>query len=108
MKIVYISHRYPAVTGTFIYNEVMGLKEEGLNIQVYSFTKPSILNLTPEMKEAIKETIYFPFILNPKFIFAQIYFLFSKSFEYIGLFITVSFARHQQYTNVEIIFHNLI
>ncbi len=108
MKIVFLSHVYPSLTQTFIYNEAVELKKNGLDIQTYSFKKPSILNLNTDMREAVKETIYFPSILDPRVFFTQIYFLFFQPLRYLKLFVTVFFARHQEYTNPVIILHNLV
>lgn len=108
IKLAYIVHAYPKVTETFTYDEVFGLNQQGLDTQVYCFKKPVILNLTAGMKEAMERTIYFPTLLNHKFIFAQIYFLFLQPLKYLGLFVIVSFARRQQYTPPRLIFHNFI
>ncbi len=108
MKIVFLSHIYPSLTQTFTYNELVELKKNGFDIQAYSFKRPSILNLTTDMREAVKDTIYFPSILDPRIFFAQIYFLFFRPVRYLKLFVTVFFARHQQYTNIGTIFHNLV
>jgi len=108
MKIVFVSHMYPAITETFTYNEVNVLKKEGLDVQVYSFKRPPLLNLTSEMKEAIKETIYFPFIFSLKIFMAQIYFLFLKPSRYLRLFFTVSFVKRQHFATLKLFLHNTV
>ena len=77
MKIGYIIAKFPALSETFIANEVKLLRDYGLDIKVFSLVPPSkeeLERFSPWYKELIKRNIYYinnkslfylsPYILN--------------------------------------------
>lgn len=62
VSIVYILATFPALTQTFVYREVLALREQGLNIQAISIHRPPKSELSTEAKPLVAETFYiFPF-----------------------------------------------
>jgi colanic acid/amylovoran biosynthesis glycosyltransferase len=107
-KIAYISRQFPHITETFTYNEVMGLKKEGLNVQVYSFKKPDTKNLTAEMKKEIKNTIYFPGFFVPDIYLSQIYFISHIPIRYFHTMFKVIFGSYQRFSTFKLRLHNIV
>src|SRR5690606_19501005 len=74
-SIVYILESFPAITETFIYREIVGLRARGLNVSVVS-THPPRGTLSAEAQPLVDETFYlFPFswlslgLINIRFLF---------------------------------------
>ncbi len=101
-KITYISDRFPHITETFTFNEVNGLKKEGLDVQVYSFKRPETLNLTLEMKKVIKDTLYFPSFSSQEIYLSQFYFFFHIPMRYFCTMYKVILGRYQRFTTFKL------
>jgi glycosyltransferase involved in cell wall biosynthesis len=82
--IAYIAQKFPGLTITFIYREIMALRARGMAIATFSTWKPSRAELSPESVGLIDDTFYlFPLHL-PSFLGAHLYYLATRPARYFG------------------------
>jgi glycosyltransferase involved in cell wall biosynthesis len=75
---------FPSLTTTFIYREVLALRNSGMNIVTHSIWKPSLENLSGEAKGLVADTCYV-FPLSVKlFLRANIHFMTRNPVRYMG------------------------
>jgi colanic acid/amylovoran biosynthesis glycosyltransferase len=91
IKLVYLIGTYPELTNTFIDREIETLRQmKGFQIQIVSIRHPlTIDSCSPEQKALYRETLYlipehWSGFNYPKFILANLYFLFSNPLIYSG------------------------
>ena len=85
-KIAYVLQIFPYLTETFVYREILALREAGLNLITVANRPPAPENIPPDVAWLQANTHYiFPLNLR-KFtvmFFAQIFFLFRHTHRYI-------------------------
>jgi colanic acid/amylovoran biosynthesis glycosyltransferase len=82
--IAYITQSFPSLTTTFIYREVLALRNVGFNIITFAIWKPDINKLSAESKNLVNSSFYaFP-IFWPKFLAAHLYFFFTRPIKYMS------------------------
>ncbi len=87
--IVHLAQEFPSLTMTFVYREVIALRERGVNIDTCSIWKPNIKNVSREARH-LADTTYYIFPLSwIKFLKAQIFFLTTHPIRYLGTFFYV-------------------
>ncbi len=57
-RIGYLAQVFPHLSMTFVYREVMALREKGLDIHTFSTWKPKLEELSEEAKPLVDETYY--------------------------------------------------
>ena len=62
IKIAYIIHRFPYLTETFIMREIYWLRQQGLDVQIFSLLEPKHSVVHDQAKELLKYTTYSPFV----------------------------------------------
>jgi len=91
LKVAYVVSRFPKITETFILREMVALREQGIDIELF----PLVLEKTETMhKEAVafKEAAHRSSLLSPKTIAAQFFWLFHKPGTYLALWFEVLFG----------------
>jgi glycosyltransferase involved in cell wall biosynthesis len=80
--IAYITQSFPSLTTTFIYREVLALRNVGFNIVTFAIWKPNIDKLSAESKNLVNSSFYaFP-VFWPKFFAAHLYFFLTRPIKY--------------------------
>ena len=87
--IAYITQSFPGLTTTFIYREVLALREVGFNIATFAIWKPNVNQLSAESKHLVDSSFYVFPISWPKFFMAHLYFLLTHPLKYISTFFFV-------------------
>ena len=82
--IAYTVQKFPGLTITFIYREILALRARGMEIAVFSTWRPRRGELSQEAVDLMDSTFYI-FPLNvPRFLKAHLYYLFTHPLKYIG------------------------
>jgi len=68
-NIAYLGPEIPAISATFIYNEIIGLEEKGINVYIYSVHYPEVMAEEPDAVRIFKRTHYLYKIPKYKFPF---------------------------------------
>lgn len=58
MPIAFINNHFPSLSGTFIYREVLKLRERGINVKTFSIRKPNINELSADSHDLFHSTVY--------------------------------------------------
>lgn len=74
---------------TFVYREIMALREMGVNIDTFSIWKPRRDQVSGEARDLIDTTFYIFPLEWPKFLYAQLYFLVTRPIKYVSTFFYV-------------------
>jgi colanic acid/amylovoran biosynthesis glycosyltransferase len=99
LPIAYISQTFPSLTTTFIYREVLALRELGFSISTFAIWKPNPNQLSQESKSLVNTTFYtFP-ISWAKFFVAHFYFLLSRPICYISTLVFVLTRKGESLSN---------
>jgi colanic acid/amylovoran biosynthesis glycosyltransferase len=93
-SIAFINNYFPAVSGTFIYREVLGLRKRGLRIRTFSMRKPPRDTLSQESLDLWDSTIYLLPIRIFAFIHAHFFYLFRKPNCYLKTFLFLMTRRY--------------
>jgi glycosyltransferase involved in cell wall biosynthesis len=84
MAIGYLAQKFPGLTTTFVYREVLALRADGLQIRTFSTWKPKLNELSEEAKDLVEETFYI-FPLNwLQFLLSHAWYLFTRPHRYLG------------------------
>ena len=90
LKVAYLLDIFPALSETFVINELIELKRQGLDVAIFSLGKPKEDIIHKEAKELAKETCYFQGLINPNkfrkaytYLYSHLYFLLSSPLMYI-------------------------
>ena len=97
--IAYIAQSFPNLTATFIYREVLALRDIEFNVTTFSTWKPDVNALSEEAKELVDSTVYVFPISWPTFFVAHLYFLFTRPLRYISTFLFVLTRRGETARN---------
>lgn len=85
--IAVITNYFPALTETFINNEINGLKKRNISIKTFSIRKPQIDSISKESHNLFYSTIYLLPINIINFLKAHCYFIFRHPLRYMRLLI---------------------
>lgn len=91
--LVYALKVFPAVTTTFIINEIWTLGKRGWNIEILSLEKKGGSVIHARAKELLPYVIYAKNIFSWATFKAHIYFVFTKPWRYISIFLYVFLFR---------------
>ena len=58
MKILYVTSSLPALTLTFIYREIFGLRRKGLEVETVSMNRPAPESVSEEAQGLLESTLY--------------------------------------------------
>jgi len=87
--IAYITEIFPSLTQTFVYREVLALRERGIPIHTFSIWSSNPANLSTEAVPLVGETFYiFPFSWLA-LLFVHLRYLFSRPLRYLGTLIFI-------------------
>ena len=94
IRVGYICPMFPLLTETFVYNEVIKLKERTLPLDVFSIRTPPRDTLSPAARDLTQGTFYVLPIRVRAFALAHLYFLLRKPFRYLHMLFTFAIAKH--------------
>jgi colanic acid/amylovoran biosynthesis glycosyltransferase len=97
--IAYITQSFPGLTTTFIYREVLALRQVGFNIVTFAIWKPNIDRLSAESKNLVDSSFYVFPISWPRFFAAHLYFFFTRPARYISTLLFVLTRREETIKN---------
>ena len=97
-KIAYIVQKFPSLTITFIYREIMTLRARGLEIAVFSTWQPRRSELSQEAVDLMGSTFYIFPLDKIRFLRAHLHYLVIRPFKYIG---TLLFLWRQPGTGIK-------
>jgi len=84
VPVAYITQSFPGLTTTFIYREVLALRNVGFNVVTFAIWKPNINKLSTESRDLVNSSFYaFP-VSWPRFFAAHLYFFFTRPTKYIS------------------------
>lgn len=84
MTIGYVAQVFPHLTMTFVYREVLALRESGLDVQTFSTWKPRLTELSDEAKDLVEDTFYV-FPLNwVQFLLSHARYLLTRPQRFVG------------------------
>ena len=85
LKVAYILHRYPYLTETFIVREMSSIREQGVDVHIFSLLSPKNTIIHEQAKALLPFTRYSPFISWPV-LKAQLHFLALSPSRYFQAF----------------------
>jgi colanic acid/amylovoran biosynthesis glycosyltransferase len=97
--IAYISQIFPGLTVTFIYREVLALRDVGFDIATFAIWKPNMNKISAESKHLVDGSFYVFPISWSKFIAAHLYFFLTRPIKYIGTLFFVLTRRGESTKN---------
>lgn len=98
-SIAYITQRFPSLTTTFIYREVLALRDAGFNIFTFAIWKPNKDSLSAESKDLVDSSSYvFPNSWS-RLLLAHLYFFFTRPIKYVSTFFFVLTRRGESLSN---------
>lgn len=83
-KTAFIMPQFPRYDETFIMREVLELKNQGLNMIVFSLKAPKDKIVHEEAEEFLDSVVNLPFLFSFRLLFSNFYFLFSRPLRYLG------------------------
>lgn len=98
-KIAYFAEKFPSLTQTFVYREVLKLRQLGLSPKLYSIWPSDPSGLSAESKSLVNDTFYiFPISLSSLFSIHLSYF-FKKPIKYIKVLLYILFQPEEPLIN---------
>lgn len=91
MKIGYIMSRYPKLTETFIVNEISGLLNRGIEVNIYPLNKEHSSQVQPKA-EALLPRVYFTKLISFAILKANLKLLFRNPYKYLVTLFQTLFA----------------
>jgi len=82
--IAYFTQVFPALTQTFVYREVLALRERGFSIHTFSVWRPDPAELSAETMSLKDETFYIFPLSWLSLILVHLRYLFSRPLRYLG------------------------
>ena len=82
LKVAYMMSRFPKLTETFILYEMLAMKQQGIQVEVYPLMREREEQMHPEAMQFVEIAHYQPFISFP-IVKANLYFLLKKPFVYL-------------------------
>jgi colanic acid/amylovoran biosynthesis glycosyltransferase len=83
-SIAYITELFPSLTQTFVYREVLALRERGVSIHMFSIWPSDPANLSAEAVPLVEETFHIFPISWLSLIVVHLKYLFSQPLHYLG------------------------
>jgi glycosyltransferase involved in cell wall biosynthesis len=83
-SLAYVTHSFPALTETFVYREVFGLRQRGFKVATFAIWRPNLNKLSEEARPLVDQTRYVFPIAWREFLKAQLYFLGTRPHKYLG------------------------
>ncbi len=80
----YVLQMYPVLTETFVYREVVALREQGHRVNTYSFRTPDPERLSRESRHLMDETVYVLPLVWLRFVGAHLSFALTRPLRYFG------------------------
>lgn len=88
--VAYILWEFPAISETFISNEIRALDQNhGLNIRIFSNKKANPEKIHEETKIYLQATDYLPSLISLPHVAALFYFLFLRPIKFFGIFLKI-------------------
>jgi colanic acid/amylovoran biosynthesis glycosyltransferase len=97
--IAYITQSFPSLTTTFIYREVLALRNVGFNIVTFAIWKPNVNKLSAESKALVNSSFYVFPMSWLKFFAAHLYFFFTRPVKYLSTFFFVVTRKGESLAN---------
>ena len=85
LNIIYILHRFPSLTETFVAEEILRVQRIGVKVHIYSLLPPKKELTHPVSLELKPQVCYVPGIYAPSLWWAQAYFLCKFPGQYLQL-----------------------
>jgi colanic acid/amylovoran biosynthesis glycosyltransferase len=85
LKVAYIMSRFPKLTETFILYEMLAMRQQGFQVEVYPLLREREEVMHPEAVQFVEIAHFQPFI-SPPIVRANLYFLLKKPFVYLKTF----------------------
>jgi len=82
LKVAYVMSRFPKLTETFILYEMLAMRQQGIQVEVYPLLREREEVMHPETAQFVKIAHFQPFISLP-ILRANLYFLWKKPFVYL-------------------------
>jgi glycosyltransferase involved in cell wall biosynthesis len=82
LKVAYIMSRFPKLTETFILYEMLAMRQQGIQVEVYPLIREREERMHPEAAQFVEIAHFQPFISLP-IVRANLYFLWKKPFIYL-------------------------
>ena len=84
-SIAFINNYFPALSATFIYREVIGLRSRGLAIRTFSIRKPPKSSLSQESLGLTDSTTYLLPVQVASFLSAHLYYILRNPWRYVRI-----------------------
>lgn len=81
-KVAYIMSRFPKLTETFILYEMLAMRQQGIQVEVYPLLRERGEIMHPEAVQFVEAAHFQPFISSP-IVRANLHFLWKKPFVYL-------------------------
>lgn len=88
MKVAYILHRFPSLTETFIMNEMYWLKDQGIDVQIFSLMPPKDSVVHDVAKKLLPVTHSSPWF-SVAILRSQLHFLMRSPLRYVTAMVNV-------------------
>jgi len=103
LKVAYLLDMFPTLSETFILNEIIELKRQGLDIAAFSVSKPNEGVIHKEAERLARETYYFDDFRNLSnfnkaciYLYVHSYFIITSPFRYLrGLWFAYTIGKHK-------------
>ncbi len=95
MKVAYILHRFPYITETFVAQEICSLKEQGVDVEIFSLLAPKHSVIHEKAKALLPWTHYSPW-LSWSILWAQLYFLKRSPRRYLGALVKILWQSYRE------------
>jgi len=82
MKVIYLLGTFPAISETFILNEIVAVQKKSLEVEVYAFSKSRDKIMHPKVKD-IKKILYLKEPVFLKKCYAHLYWIFNSPTRYL-------------------------
>lgn len=82
LKVAYIMSRFPKLTETFILYEMLAMRQQGIQVEVYPLLREPVEIMHPEAVQFVEAAHFQPFISSP-IVRANLHFLWKKPFVYL-------------------------
>src|SRR5215831_17552064 len=82
LKVAYIMSRFPKLTETFILYEMMAIRQQGVQVEVYPLLREREALMHPEAVQFVESAHFQPFISFP-IVRANLHFLWKKPLVYL-------------------------
>jgi len=82
LKVAYILSRFPALSETFISNEIWWLRSHGCDVRIFSLLKPRDTLVQAQSEDLMSFVDYSPCLLSWKMLSAQLFYFFRRPSKY--------------------------